>query len=83
MTIAVDPRVIPMGSKALIMFDDKVLKQYNGVYTARDVGGLVKGKHIDIFMGDFRSNSESKVTRGFGVQRARVVILSRGSIHRR
>ena len=39
-TIAVDPRVIPMGSKVMI----------GGViYTAEDRGGGVKGNHIDIF----------------------------------
>lgn len=39
-TIAVDPRVIPYGSKILI----------NGiVYTAEDKGGGVRGNHIDIF----------------------------------
>lgn len=39
-TVAVDPRVIPMGTKLMI---DGV------VYTAEDRGGGVKGKHIDIF----------------------------------
>ena len=39
-TIAVDPRVIPYGSKVMI----------NGVvYTAEDRGGAVRGNHIDIF----------------------------------
>lgn len=39
-TVAVDPRVIPMGSRLLI----------NGtVYTAEDTGGGVKGNHIDIY----------------------------------
>lgn len=39
-TIAVDPRVIPYGTKVMI----------NGVvYTAEDRGGGVKGNHIDIF----------------------------------
>lgn len=39
-TIAVDPRVIPYGSKVMI----------GGViYTAEDRGGGVKGKHVDIF----------------------------------
>lgn len=39
-TIAVDPRVIPYGTKLMI----------NGViYTAEDRGGGVKGNHIDIF----------------------------------
>lgn len=39
-TIAVDPRIIPYGSKVMV----------NGVvYTAEDRGGGVKGNHIDIF----------------------------------
>ena len=39
-TVAVDPRVIPMGSRLLI----------NGqVYVAEDTGGGVKGNHIDIY----------------------------------
>ena len=39
-TIAVDPRVIPYGSKVMI----------GGViYTAEDHGGGVKGNHVDIF----------------------------------
>lgn len=39
-TIAVDPRVIPYGTKLMI----------NGIiYTAEDCGGGVKGKHIDIY----------------------------------
>lgn len=39
-TIAVDPRVIPYGSRVMI---DGV------IYTAEDCGGGVKGNHIDIF----------------------------------
>ncbi|MEY8336742.1 3D domain-containing protein [Lachnospiraceae bacterium 62-35] len=41
-TIAVDPSVIPFGSKVMV----------NGiVYTAEDKGSGVRGKHIDIFCG--------------------------------
>ena len=39
-TIAVDPRIIPLGSKILI--DGKI-------YVAEDVGGGIKGNHIDIY----------------------------------
>ena len=39
-TIAVDPRVIPYGSKVMIG---------GVVYTAEDRGGGVKGNHVDIF----------------------------------
>lgn len=40
-TIAVDPRVIPLGSK--IRLGDRV-------YTAEDTGGAIKGKRIDLFV---------------------------------
>ena len=60
-TIAVDPKVIPYGSKLLI----------NGVvYTAEDEGGGVKGNHIDIF---YESHSECLQ---YGVQYAEVYLLS-------
>lgn len=59
-TIAVDPRVIPYGSKVLI----------NGiVYTAEDKGGAVKGNHIDIF---FDTHGE---TRNYGTRNAEVFLV--------
>lgn len=40
--VAVDPRVIPLGTKVRI----------NGkVYTAEDIGGAIKGNRIDILVG--------------------------------
>ena len=39
-TIAVDPTVIPYGTKVLIK---------GNVYTAEDCGSLIKGKDIDIY----------------------------------
>lgn len=60
-TIAVDPRILPYGSKVLI----------NGViYTAEDRGGGVKGNHIDIF---FNTHGE---TRQYGVRNVEVFLLS-------
>lgn len=60
-TIAVDPRVIPYGSKVMI----------NGVvYTAEDRGGGVKGNHIDIF---FDNHSQ---TRQHGTRSAEVFLLT-------
>ena len=41
-TVAVDPKVIPLGSHLLI--DDVE-------YVAEDIGGAIKGYHIDIFVG--------------------------------
>ncbi|MDD3251439.1 MAG: 3D domain-containing protein [Lachnospiraceae bacterium] len=47
-TIAVDPRIIPYGSKIMIG---------GVVYTAEDRGGGVKGNHVDIF---FDSHSQTR-----------------------
>ena len=59
-TVAVDPRVIPLGSHLLI----------DGVeYIAEDVGGGVKGKHIDIF---YNTHSETK---NHGVERSEVYLI--------
>lgn len=59
-TIAVDPNVIPYGTKVMI----------NGVvYTAEDRGGGVKGNHIDIF---YNTHGETRVQ---GTQYAEVFVL--------
>lgn len=42
-TIAVDPRVIPYGTKVYI-------PQFDMTFTAEDCGGAIKGNKIDIFM---------------------------------
>ena len=47
-TIAVDPRVIPYGSKVMIG---------GTIYTAEDRGGGVKGNHVDIF---FDTHAQSR-----------------------
>ena len=44
-TIAVDPKVIPLGTKVEI-------KGFNYVFQAHDTGGAIKGKKIDIFLND-------------------------------
>lgn len=40
-TIAVDPRVIPLGSK---------IRMNGKEYVAEDTGGAIKGKRIDLFV---------------------------------
>ena len=40
-TIAVDPRVIPLGSK---------VRMSGKEYIAEDTGGVIKGKRIDLFV---------------------------------
>ncbi len=45
-TVAVDPKVIPLGSKLIIdAYKDK------GVFEARDTGGAIHGQHLDVFAG--------------------------------
>lgn len=45
--VAVDPRVIPLGSVLYIVTDDGV---YNyGVCVAEDTGGLIKGNRVDLY----------------------------------
>lgn len=76
--VAVDPKVIPLGSLLYINFDDYDYKQYNGIYQALDIGGGVKGKHVDIFLGDFNSTKEHKKVTNFGVTKCTVLIIRNG-----
>ena len=73
--ISVDPTIIPIGSKVRLTFKDVKYKKYNNVYTARDVGGDIIGKRIDLFFGDFYSQNPSKKVINFGVTTASVTIL--------
>lgn len=50
-TVAVDPQIIPLGSKLRIEFPEKY-DYLNGWYIAEDTGRLVKGKIIDVFLGE-------------------------------
>lgn len=60
-TVAVDPDVIPYGSKIEI----------NGhIFVAEDCGGLIKGNHIDILFPTHEIATE------FGVQNAEVFIIT-------
>lgn len=75
-TIAVDPRIIPLGKKVEIIFKEPHMQKYNGIYVARDTGGAIKGNKIDLFMGDFRSNKPAKEAMNFGVQKATLKVFS-------
>ena len=62
-TVAVDPRVIPLGSKIRI-------EGFNGVFYCADTGGAIKGNIIDIAVG---SKSEAS---NLGVQYRNVYIVN-------
>ena len=53
-TIAVDPDVIPYGSAILIIWDDGTFE----LGKAEDCGGIVKGKHIDVFRQTYQETLE-------------------------
>ena len=51
--IAVDPKVIPYGTKMYIISDDG--KWIYGVATAEDCGGAIKGNIIDLYFDDYNT----------------------------
>lgn len=64
--IAVDPRVIPLGTKVYV--SDSYC--YVGFRTAADTGGVIKGNFIDIYF-----DEDNPSLWGYGVRSARVYIL--------
>lgn len=70
-TIAVDPKVIPMGTKVLVTgHSHPGLPKKAFVATATDQGGAIKGNRIDIFIpGSPQSVSE------FGYQNVKLYVL--------
>lgn len=74
-TIAVDTKIIPMGSIVYVQFKDKKYSKYDGIYIAHDRGGAIKKYHIDLFMGDFKSKKPHKSVMDFGVTKAKITII--------
>ena len=71
-TIAVDPNIIPLNSQVYVEFDDKRFAHMDGIYTASDTGSAIKGRIIDVFMGDFKSNKMSDEVWEFGRRKVKV-----------
>lgn len=70
-TIAVDPKMIPLGTKLYVTgYDYNGLPQGGMVATATDIGGSIKGNRIDIFVPGVTSQAMS-----FGFQDVKVFIL--------
>jgi len=61
-TIAVDPDVIPLGSKV-------VIEGLNNIYVAEDIGGAIQGNKIDVF---FATHEQAW---NFGRQKRKIWIL--------
>ncbi|WP_258171151.1 3D domain-containing protein [Paenibacillus sp. R14(2021)] len=70
-TIAVDPKVIPMGSKVFVTgYDHDGLPVGGMLAIASDQGGAIKGDRIDIFLPQSRAKASS-----FGFQYVKVFVL--------
>lgn len=69
-TIAVDPRVIPLGSRVYIVSNGGDQSWSYGPGIAEDTGGLIKDNRIDLF---FMTDEEADQ---FGVRPAKVYILN-------
>lgn len=67
-TIAVDPNIIPLGSKVEVIFP-LGYSYLNGIYIAEDTGGAIKGNKIDLYL-----NSESDAIQ-FGVRNIQLKII--------
>lgn len=66
-TVAVDPKVIPYGTRMFIVTNDG--RYIYGVSTAEDCGGGVKGKHVDLY---FETKAEAYA---FGVRSCTIYFL--------
>ncbi len=70
-TVAVDPNLIPIGSLVYVKFS-KPYQQMTGWYTAEDTGSKIKGKIIDIFLGE----SALKEAREFGRRKVEIMVVN-------
>ena len=75
-TVAVDPAVIPLGTRLLISFPGEY-SELDGVYVAEDTGRLITGDSIDIFFGEDSEGSREvyERTMEFGVRYVDVRVL--------
>lgn len=73
-TIAVDPKVIPLGSSVYIEFPAQY-SHLNGWYIAEDTGSKVKGNIVDVFLGESAFSEMKK----FGSRRVKVKVAGIGS----
>lgn len=74
MTVAADLDVIPLGKKVYIKFEGPYAN-FSGLYTVRDKGGGVNGRHLDLFIGDMHSIEPSQEAANFGKRYAQVYLV--------
>ncbi len=70
--VAVDPSVIPLGSKLFISgYSDPALPRGGFYATANDVGGAIKGNRLDIFLPTASQANQ------FGIENIKVQVISK------
>lgn len=70
--IAVDPKVIKLGSTVYVEFLDEGYKHLTGEFRAVDTGGAIKGSKIDVFFG---SGNVAEQVKQFGRRKVKVWIV--------
>ncbi|GAE88876.1 3D domain-containing protein [Acetivibrio straminisolvens] len=75
-TVAVDPSVIPLGTRVYISFP-VAYSHLDGIYIAEDTGSLIKGNKIDIFFGEDKPGESTVYNNAmkFGLQEVVVYVL--------
>lgn len=74
--IAVDPKVIKLGSEVHLEFLDEEYKHLDGTYEAVDTGGAIKGSKIDIFFGDTGDSKTDQSVFEFGKRKVKLTVLN-------
>jgi 3D (Asp-Asp-Asp) domain-containing protein len=76
-TVAVDPAVIPLGSRLYIKFP-KAYSSLDGIYIAEDTGSKIKGNIIDIFLGEDKIGESivHKEADNFGIRMVEVSLVN-------
>jgi len=67
-SVAVDPRIVPLGSRLFIPQAGGVVingRRLTGIFYAHDIGSAIQGKRIDIFIGD-KANMAAFTSAGMG-----------------
>ncbi|MMZ52633.1 Cell wall-binding protein YocH precursor [compost metagenome] len=75
-TIAVDPDIIPLGSKVYVECEE--YPEVDGYYIAEDTGGKIKGNRIDIFMGWGEGTKDYSKAMDFGTRDVTLTVVERG-----
>jgi 3D (Asp-Asp-Asp) domain-containing protein len=68
--VAVDPNVISLGTKLFITFPNPY-SHFTGVYTAVDTGSAIKGRKIDLYMGE----SAEEESRNYGIREVEISVV--------